>query len=55
LHGALCARAGLEIVDHVALSAGVERTVIGFMGCYAAIKALKPARTLCAQMRMRVF
>jgi alpha-pyrone synthase len=34
-----------EIVDHLGLSArGVERTVVGFMGCYAAINALKLAR-----------
>ncbi len=33
-----------EIVDHIGLSADVERTVIGFMGCYAAINALKLAR-----------
>lgn len=33
-----------EIVDHLGLSADVERTMIGFMGCYAAINALKIAR-----------
>jgi alpha-pyrone synthase len=33
-----------EIIDHLGLSAGVERTMIGFMGCYAAINALKLAR-----------
>ena len=33
-----------EIVDHLELSAGVERTMVGFMGCYAAINALKLAR-----------
>jgi predicted naringenin-chalcone synthase len=33
-----------EIVDHLGLSANVERTMIGFMGCYAAINALKLAR-----------
>jgi alpha-pyrone synthase len=33
-----------EIVDHVGLSPDVERTMIGFMGCYAAINALKLAR-----------
>lgn len=33
-----------EIVDHLGLSASVERTMIGFMGCYAAINALKLAR-----------
>lgn len=33
-----------EIVDHLGLSADVERTTVGFMGCYAAINALKLAR-----------
>jgi alpha-pyrone synthase len=33
-----------EIVDHLGLSADVERTMVGFMGCYAAINALKMAR-----------
>jgi alpha-pyrone synthase len=33
-----------EIVDHLGLSPDVERTMIGFMGCYAAINALKLAR-----------
>ncbi len=33
-----------EIVDHVGLSPGVERTMIGFMGCSAALNALKLAR-----------
>jgi alpha-pyrone synthase len=33
-----------EIVDHLGLSAGVERTMVGFMGCYAAINALRLAR-----------
>jgi len=33
-----------EIVDHLGLSAGVERTMVGFMGCYAAVNALKLAR-----------
>jgi alpha-pyrone synthase len=33
-----------EIVDHVGLSPGVERTMVGFMGCSAAINALKLAR-----------
>jgi predicted naringenin-chalcone synthase len=32
-----------EIVDHLGLSPSVERTMIGFMGCYAAINALKAA------------
>jgi predicted naringenin-chalcone synthase len=33
-----------EIVDHLELSSGVERTMVGFMGCNAAINALKLAR-----------
>lgn len=33
-----------EIVDHLGLAPGVERTMVGFMGCYAAIDALKLAR-----------
>ena len=33
----------LEIVRRAGLSPGVERTMIGFMGCYAAINALKLA------------
>jgi predicted naringenin-chalcone synthase len=33
-----------EIVDHLGLNPAVERTMIGFMGCYAAINALKFAR-----------
>ena len=34
----------LEIVHRAGLSPSVERTLIGFMGCYAAINALKVAR-----------
>ena len=33
-----------EIIDHLGLRTSVERTVIGFMGCYAAMNALKLAR-----------
>ena len=33
-----------EIIDRCGLSPGVERTCIGFMGCYAAINGLKLAR-----------
>ncbi len=33
-----------EIVDHLRLSAGVERRMVGFMGCSAAINALTLAR-----------
>jgi alpha-pyrone synthase len=32
-----------EIVNHLGLNPTVERTMIGFMGCYAAINALKSA------------
>jgi predicted naringenin-chalcone synthase len=34
----------LEIIERCRLSPSVERTIIGFMGCYAAINALKLAR-----------
>lgn len=33
-----------DIVDHLGLCPSVERTMIGFMGCYAAINGLKMAR-----------
>lgn len=33
-----------EVVDHLGLGTSVERTLIGFMGCFAAINALKSAR-----------
>lgn len=33
-----------QIIDHYDLNPAIERTVIGFMGCYAAINALKLAR-----------
>lgn len=33
-----------DIVNHLGLDPSVERTMIGFMGCYAAINALKAAR-----------
>jgi len=33
-----------EVVEHLKLNPSVERTMIGFMGCYAAINALKAAR-----------
>jgi predicted naringenin-chalcone synthase len=32
-----------DIVNHLGLNPSVERTMIGFMGCYAAINALKQA------------
>lgn len=34
----------LELIERCGLSPSVERTMIGFMGCYAAINALKLAR-----------
>jgi predicted naringenin-chalcone synthase len=33
-----------DIVEHLGLNPSVERTFVGFMGCYAAINALKAAR-----------
>ena len=33
-----------DIIDHLGLPDSTERTFIGFMGCYAAINALKLAR-----------
>ena len=33
-----------DILDHLGLDTSVERTVIGFMGCYAALNGLKQAR-----------
>jgi predicted naringenin-chalcone synthase len=32
------------VIDHLGLSPSTERTMIGFMGCYAAINGLKQAR-----------
>lgn len=34
----------LQLIDRLGLNPSVERTVIGFMGCYAAVNALKLAR-----------
>lgn len=34
----------LQLIDRCGLDPSVERTVIGFMGCYAAVNALKLAR-----------
>lgn len=34
----------LHLVEHCGLAPSVERTMVGFMGCYAAINALKLAR-----------
>jgi alpha-pyrone synthase len=33
-----------EIIDYLGLDPGIERTMVGFMGCYAAMNALKLAR-----------
>ena len=33
-----------DVLDHLHLDTSVERTMIGFMGCYAAINGLKQAR-----------
>ena len=33
-----------HVLDHLGLDTSVERTMIGFMGCYAAINGLKQAR-----------
>ena len=33
-----------DVIEHLGLNPSVERTFIGFMGCYAAINALKAAR-----------
>ncbi len=33
-----------DVLDYLQLDPGVERTMIGFMGCYAAMNALKQAR-----------
>lgn len=33
-----------QIIQHYGLSTAIERTMVGFMGCYAAINALKLAR-----------
>lgn len=33
----------IEIVEHLGLSKNVERSIIGFMGCYAAFNAMKQA------------
>ncbi len=34
----------LQIIEHYGLDPAIERTAIGFMGCYAAMNALKVAR-----------
>jgi predicted naringenin-chalcone synthase len=45
----------LELVERCGLPSSVERTMIGFMGCYAAINALKLARhTVRSEPKARV-
>jgi alpha-pyrone synthase len=39
-----------EVVHHLDLDPSVERTMIGFMGCYAAINALKSAHHIVRSM-----
>lgn len=34
----------MEVIDHYGLNPSVERTIVGFMGCYAGMNALKLAR-----------
>lgn len=34
----------LRLIERLALKPGIERTIVGFMGCYAAINALRLAR-----------
>ncbi len=34
----------LEMINRIGLNPSIERTIIGFMGCYAAVNALKVAR-----------
>ncbi len=45
----------LELVDRLSLDRSVERTLVGFMGCHAALNALKLARHIVrAEPRARV-
>jgi alpha-pyrone synthase len=45
----------LQIIDRFGLNHSVERTTVGFMGCYAAINALKLARHIVrSEARARV-
>lgn len=41
----------LEIIERCQLPRGTERTIIGFMGCYAAMNALKVARHIVRSER----
>jgi alpha-pyrone synthase len=40
-----------QIIEHYGLSPAVERTTVGFMGCYAALNALKLARHIVRSER----
>lgn len=45
----------IDLIERCGLPSGVERTIIGFMGCYAAINALKLARHIVrSEPRARV-
>lgn len=45
----------LQVIQHYHLSPTIERTMVGFMGCYAAMNALKLARYIInAQQRSKV-
>ncbi len=41
----------IEVIERCRLSGSIERTIIGFMGCYAAINALKLARHIVRSER----
>jgi predicted naringenin-chalcone synthase len=45
--GAVAPGLDLQLVRELGLSRSVRRTLIGFMGCYAAIQALRVARDAC--------
>ncbi len=46
--GAIAPGLDLQLARALGLPGSVKRTVIGFMGCYAAIQALRVARDACA-------
>jgi len=45
--GAVTPGFDVQLVQRLGLGQGVRRTMIGFMGCYAAIPALRLARDIC--------
>ncbi|MBA2480220.1 MAG: type III polyketide synthase [Planctomycetes bacterium] len=45
--GAIAPGLDIQLVEALGLARSVRRTVIGFMGCYAAIPALRVARDAC--------